>query len=181
MDVAGDVLSEAALLAFYSTAEAVTIVLFGVGARWAGYLDKNINGRLSRFCMRLTNPMLCLSLYSFFSASKLARWWPVAVVATLHIALGALLGRLASALLGLQPPHRQILVMSVCFSNCGAIPFVLVAPLFLQWSRTKEDPQALGDAFSVSVVTNCDWHSSPCAHDTRTKFSPFSCPACPTW
>lgn len=164
--MASEVLAEAALLAFYSTAEAVTIVLFGVGARWMGYLDGNINGRLSRFCMRLTNPVLCLSLYSFFSASKLARWWPVPIVATLHIALGALLGRLAGALLRLQPPHRQILVMSVGFANCGAIPFVLVVPLFLQWSRTKDDPQALGDAFSVSGATACGCHSPPCATDT---------------
>eukprot|EP00962_Isochrysis_galbana_P021945 scaffold6503_cov115-Isochrysis_galbana.AAC.1 len=164
--MASEVLAEAALLAFYSTAEAVTIVLFGVGARWTGYLDGNINGRLSRFCMRLTNPVLCLSLYSFFSASKLARWWPVPIVATLHIALGALLGRLAGALLRLQPPHRQILVMSVGFANCGAIPFVLVVPLFLQWSRTKDDPQALGDAFSVSGATACGCHSPPCATDT---------------
>jgi predicted permease len=159
------VLTEAALLAFYSTAEAVSIVLFGVGARWAGYLDGTINGRLSRFCMRLLNPALCLSLYSFFSASKLARWWPVLIVATLHIALGALLGRLAGALLLLTPPHRQILVMSVGFANCGAIPFVLVVPLFQQWSRTKDDPEALGDAYSVRGATDCCCHSRPFVSD----------------
>ena len=54
--MASDVLGEAALLAFYSTAEAVAIVLTGVAARWTGYLDSYMNGRLSRFCVRKTTP-----------------------------------------------------------------------------------------------------------------------------
>ena len=172
------VLAEAALLAFYSTAEAVAIVLTGVVARWNGHLDGYVNGRLSRFCMRITFPALCLSLYDSFSAAKLARWWTAPIVCALHILLGALLGRLAGAALQLRPPHKQILVMSAAFANCGAVPFVLVVPLFSSWSRTKDDPVAVADAFSVrwyihTAVNLC----SPPPHPTPPSVARPNSPA----
>lgn len=140
---------EALQVAAVSLGEAALICTLGGVAMAQGHLDGDSLKRVSRFMLRLFYPCMMLSLYDSFDAERLARWSPVLLVPVAHIAVGVLLGQLASRLLRVCAPYRQLTVISCAFGNCAALPFVLAVPVVQNWSRTKDDLEALETAQGI--------------------------------
>ena len=64
------------------------------------------------------------------------------IVSFLNLLLGGALGYIGAWVLRIRPPYRQMLVLSTTFSNVGALPYVLVPPLVINWRRTRDAPDA---------------------------------------
>ena len=143
------VFSESVEVAVVSVAEVLILVVAGVFAARVGHLDIRSASRLT---INILFPCACVSFFRDFSASRLARWSPVILVAFIHIAVGALLGMLGAVVFRLHAPLRSLLVVSVGFANAGALPFVLVLPLFANWSRTADDDDAASAAQAIVAL-----------------------------
>ena len=130
-------------IAFFSVAGTVVTAVVGALAVWLQYVDGPTLKRLAALNLDLLLPALSLSLFTAFTAERLARWIVVPIAATLHIAIGCALGRMAAWLLQMRSPRQQLLVLSSGFHNCGAIPFMLAQPIVNNWRRAAEEPDAL--------------------------------------
>jgi predicted permease len=130
-------------------AEVLTIMGAGVAASAYGLLPPTSLRIVAKLCLALLNPFLILSLNQSFSLNGLAKWSPVIVIAAVHIGLGAALGLVASRLLRLRSPQRELCVLTTAFGNCGALPFVLVLPVVRTWPVTRDDPTAHDTGLAV--------------------------------
>ena len=130
-------------IAFFSVAGTVVTAVVGALAVWLQYVDGPTLKRLAALNLDLLLPALSLSLFTAFTADRLARWIVVPIAATLHIAIGCALGGMAAWLLQMRSPRRQLLVLSSGFHNCGAIPFMLAQPIVNNWRRAADEADAL--------------------------------------
>jgi len=112
------------------------------GCRWlpTGQLGALCSRGLSRFHIKFLNKCIILQLNQFYSAERLLAWFPVIIVALMHLALGAALGWLGGR--RLKSPRRELLILTTAFGNCGALPFVLIMPIISNWSVTRATPDA---------------------------------------
>ncbi|KAL1500668.1 hypothetical protein AB1Y20_013315 [Prymnesium parvum] len=138
-------------------AQFVLICGTGVLAARQRQLDAHTISQLSHFYLRFLMPCVVLQLNQVFTYGRTSAWSPVLLVAALHIALGAALGRGGAAALRLRPPLTQCLTMICAFGNCGSLPFVLVLPIVKSWSSTSADADAFGKGMGVIGLYLAAW------------------------
>lgn len=150
-------LLEALFVASTCQAQFVLICGTGVLAARQGMLNGATLGQVTRFYLRFLMPCIVLQLNQVFTLERTLRWCPIVFVAVLHIAAGAVLGRLCAALFRLRSPLTECLTLVTAFGNCGSLPFVLVLPVVTGWSRSAADPDAFGKGMAIIGLYLTAW------------------------
>ena len=86
-----------------------------------------------------------------------SKWYVASVASLLTLALGASVGKLSAKLLRLPQPYSQILVLCTTFGNVGALPYVLIPPIVLNWQRVSDDPNALLKGYGIISLYAIVW------------------------
>lgn len=133
------------------------ILATGVAAASTSILTPDNLVPLSKFHLNYLMPALILRLHEGFTLARLKAWGTVSIVAVVHVALGALLGWLGGRVLRLNSQRRRILVLTTAFGNSAAMPFILIAPITLSWSVTRDDPDAQKTAYAAIGLYLAAW------------------------
>ena len=158
MSKPGEVFLEALRVAASCQAEVLLLASTGMIAARMGVFDAGTRSKIARFHFAFLNPCICLQLNQYYSVERLYQWgWMVFCISLLHNLLGALLGWLGGHILGFGAERRSLLVLTTAFGNVGALPFVLIVPIVLNWSITKPDPQAHARGLGVIGLYLLGW------------------------
>ena len=104
-------LREEALVSFYANAEACLLCVVGAAAVYFRLADQTFFKMLSRLLLRLFFSSLSFGNFRAYSASRIARWWPVWIVSLLNLLLG---GRSATSAPGSSASARPVARCSSC-------------------------------------------------------------------
>ena len=149
---------EALRVAASCQAEVLLLASTGMIAAHMGVFDAVTRSKIAKFHFAFLNPCICLQLNQYYSVERLQQWgWMVFFVSLLHVLLGALLGWIGGRALGFGVEKRSLLVLTTAFGNVGALPFVLIVPIVLNWSVTKVNPQAHETGLGVIGLYLLGW------------------------
>ena len=148
---------DAFTVSLYANSEALLIVLAGVYAVWHKVVAPPDLKSLSKLLIKVIFPCLSFSNFQIYSLELLLKWYTAAIVSALTLVLGYILGYIGGRLLGLKPPHTQILILSTAFGNVGALPYVLVPPIAANWQRVRRDPEAMIKGYGVIAIYAVVW------------------------
>ena len=154
----GAIFLEALRVAASCQAEVLLLASTGMIAAHMGIFDAATRSKIAKFHFAFLNPCICLQLNQYYSVERLAQWgWMVFCVSLLHVVLGALLGWIGGRALGFDTEKRSLLVLTTAFGNVGALPFVLIVPIVLNWSVTKASPAAHETGLGVIGLYLLGW------------------------
>ena len=149
---------EAVLVSVYANTEALLICCAGAYALYYKVVAPPDLKAFSRLLIKVAFPCLTFSNFQIYSLELLGEWYTASICSALTLALGAALGQLGAFALGLKPPYNKMLVLCTTFGNVGALPYVLVPPIVLSWSRVNDDPDtALQKGFGVISLYAIVW------------------------
>ena len=94
-------------------------------------------------------PFLAFSNFRAYSWELLGEWYLAGVGCFLTMVLGALLGKLGTLLLRLEPPYSKIFILSTTFGNVAWMPAVALFSVFF-W---------FGGFFFLPTASRCGSHS----------------------
>ena len=112
----------------------------------------------SNLLLEVLFPIFAFSNFRVYSLDMLGKWYMACVGSVVIMIIGAVLGFLGAFLLCLRPPYSKILVLSTTFANCGALPYVLLPPIVLNWKRVSDAPEdALVEGYAVISLFAIVW------------------------
>ena len=149
--------TEALLVSVYANSEALLICLAGAVAMYCNVAQPSDLKSFSKLLVKIVFPCLTFSNFRVYSVELLAKWYVASVASLLTLALGASVGKLSAKLLRLPQPYSQILVLCTTFGNVGALPYVLIPPIVLNWQRVSDDPNALLKGYGIISLYAIVW------------------------
>ncbi|CAJ1351701.1 unnamed protein product [Effrenium voratum] len=109
--------AEALLVSVYANVEVLLICCAGIYAVHRGVVPPEGLKILSRLIVEILFPFLAFSNFRAYSWELLGEWYLAGVGCFLTMVLGALLGKLGTLLLRLEPPYSKIFILSTTFGN----------------------------------------------------------------
>ena len=151
---------EAICVAAAAQATVGVIAGIGIAASASGVLVGDTMKTLSQFHLLFLQPCVILQLSRYYSLERVASWGSTTLLSWVHIALGGVLGWSAAGLAKLDRERKALLALSTAYGNCGALPFVLILPIVLNWSVTRESETALETGLGVIGLYLTGWFVS---------------------
>ncbi|CAJ1372908.1 unnamed protein product [Effrenium voratum] len=150
--------AEALLVSVYANVEVLLICCAGIYAVHRGVVPPEGLKILSRLIVEILFPFLAFSNFRAYSWELLGEWYLAGVGCFLTMVLGALLGKLGTLLLRLEPPYSKIFILSTTFGNVGALPYVLLPNIVSNWKHVSDVPETLYEGYGIISLCALVWN-----------------------